>query len=86
MTYLSSLFFFNLLPGKPKKSTYGMLDLGGASMQASFELEDVEDNVEYMREFSLNADSGNENTGKRFNYKVFLRSFLNYGANSMRKR
>ncbi|KER27924.1 hypothetical protein T265_05129 [Opisthorchis viverrini] len=71
---------------KQRKSTYGMLDLGGASMQIAFELEPKTRNSTNVFPLSLRTKSSEDYGSSLQSYALFLHSYLSYGANFMRKR
>ncbi|KAG5442677.1 Ectonucleoside triphosphate diphosphohydrolase 7 [Clonorchis sinensis] len=72
---------------KKKKSTYGMLDLGGASMQVAFELGGYgTKNSTNIFPLSLRTKSNDDDESSIQSYDLFLHSYLSYGANVMRKR
>ncbi|TGZ59678.1 hypothetical protein CRM22_008933 [Opisthorchis felineus] len=71
---------------KKKKSTYGMLDLGGASMQVAFELDPRTPNPKNVFPLSIRTTSSDDDGSSLQSYDLFLRSYLSYGANAMRNR
>ncbi|CAF3614374.1 unnamed protein product [Adineta steineri] len=63
---------------KKRPSTVGILDMGGASAQIAFEVSvDTPIEGEEVAEFSLGYDEHQET----FKYKIYVTTFLGYGAN-----
>jgi Golgi nucleoside diphosphatase len=61
-----------------RPSTVGILDMGGASAQIAFEVSpDTPVEGEEVAEFSLGYDENQE----AFKYKIYVTTFLGYGAN-----
>ncbi|KAG2089219.1 nucleoside phosphatase family-domain-containing protein [Suillus cothurnatus] len=68
--------------GKDKKTTYGFLDMGGASTQIAFEPSDtLSGDKENLVDVRLRLLGGDE-----VNHSVFVTTWLGYGTNQARER
>ncbi|KAH3707971.1 hypothetical protein DPMN_067409, partial [Dreissena polymorpha] len=67
-----------------RRRTVGMLDMGGGSMQIAYEITANADSIpkHLMAEFNLGCRSYD----KEHTYKVYVTTFLGYGANEARTR
>ncbi|CAF0855109.1 unnamed protein product [Rotaria sp. Silwood1] len=65
------------LNSKGRPTTVGVLDMGGASAQIAFEVSNATPEIGGVEEFSLGYDEHQE----AFKYKIYVRTFLGYGAN-----
>ncbi|ESO07724.1 hypothetical protein HELRODRAFT_191021 [Helobdella robusta] len=70
-----------------RKRTVGMLDLGGASLQMTFEIPQTHSYIdskikEHVVEFNLGCTSSDSS----HIYKIYSRTFLGYGSNEGRQR
>ncbi|KAA3676437.1 ectonucleoside triphosphate diphosphohydrolase 4 [Paragonimus westermani] len=82
VNYLTGRFLHGL-EDLNRKSTYGMLDMGGASMQIAYEL-DSDEGVPCNLVTSFTLKGSTPDLYKKYN--VYVVSYLNYGANVIRTK
>ncbi|XP_059163251.1 ectonucleoside triphosphate diphosphohydrolase 4-like isoform X2 [Physella acuta] len=69
-----------------RKSTVGIIDMGGGSVQIAFEVTDPEKVKEIPPSLLSELDLGCEESDLDHTYNVYVTTFLGYGANSARVR
>lgn len=69
-----------------RKKTVGIIDMGGGSVQIAFEVTDPEQIKNIPSPLVSEINLGCKDTDFEHSYKVYVTTFLGYGANSARER